>query len=84
MANSVNLSPTTMVLHIFMIHRPKFEENGKIFEFTMNEQALYRAKREEERVREKEIRINVKMLTWGGGGEGRGRTLIIKSFYESL
>ena len=73
-----------MLLHIFVFHRPNFEENGRIFEVVMNEQAFYRAKREEERerVREKEIRINLKMLPhWGGGRE---RTFIIKSFYESL
>ena len=29
-------SSATMLLHIFRIHRPNFEENGRIFEVAMN------------------------------------------------
>jgi len=36
-------------LHIFVIHRPKFESNGTIFEVVVNKQTFLRAKREEER-----------------------------------
>jgi len=49
MANSANPSPATMILHIFMIHRPNFEEKARIFQVAMNEHAFYRAKREEGR-----------------------------------
>jgi len=47
--NSANTTPASMVLHIFVIHRPKFEENGRVFELAMNQQAFYREKQEEER-----------------------------------
>lgn len=50
----MNPSPITMVSHVFVIHRPNFEENGGIFVVAMNGQAFYGAKREErERVRER-------------------------------
>ena len=58
-----------MVLHIFVVHMPNFEENERIFEVAVNEQAFYRAKQEQERVREKEIRINLIMLAHGGEGK---------------
>jgi len=72
-----------MVLHIFVILRPNFEEHGWIFEVAMGGQNFYIAKRERERKGEaqSEIRINLKMMPyqhWGGG------TLLIKSFYECL
>ena len=54
MANSGNPSPTVVVLHIFVIDRPNFEENGRIFQVAMNEQAFYKSKvRGRERVRER-------------------------------
>jgi len=41
--NSANPSPITL-LHIIVIHRPNFEENGRISEVAMNGQAFYGAK----------------------------------------
>lgn len=69
-ANSAHPSPTTTILHIFVIHRPNFEESGRIFEVVMNGQAFYKAKRRD-RWREKEIRINLKMIPHIGGERGK-------------
>jgi len=43
-ANSTNPSSTTMVFHIFVMHRPNFEENARNFEVVMNRQTFLRAK----------------------------------------
>ena len=63
----MNSFPITTVLHIFMIHRPNFEENGSIFEVATNGQAFRTAKTRTEKVREKEIGINLKMMRHLGG-----------------
>jgi len=51
----------TIVLHIFIVYWPNFEENERIFEVAMNGQAFYREKREEIE-EEKEIGINMRMM----------------------
>ena len=54
-----------MVLHILMIHRPNFQENGRNFKVVMNRQTFFEAKRVDEREGkrgEREIRINLKMM----------------------
>jgi len=43
-----------MVLHIFVIHRPNFEENGSNFEFVINRQTFVRAKQVKEIEEERE------------------------------
>ena len=55
-----------MVLHIVVIHRPNFEENGSIFEDAMNEKAFHKEK-QGERGREMEIGMNLKMMPHVGG-----------------
>ena len=59
--NLANASPMTIVLHIFIVYWPNFEENERIFEVAMNGQAFYREKREEIE-EEKEIGINMRMM----------------------
>jgi len=51
-----------MVLHIFVIHRANFEENGSNFEVVLNRRTFFRAKRVGKREKEREIRINLKMM----------------------
>ena len=48
LANSANPS-STAVLHILMIHRPNFGENGRKFEVVKNRQTFSREQRVEER-----------------------------------
>ena len=70
LANSATPSSVTMVLHILEFHRPNFEENGRIFDVSMNSQTFSRAKQEGDRQGERELRINLKITTWE---RGRGK-----------
>jgi len=45
-----------MILHIFVIHKPNFEENGRTFVVSMNRQTFYIPKREEEKDKERRIK----------------------------
>jgi len=65
-----------MVLHISVIHRPNFKENGSNFEVVINRQIFFRAKRVE-RGRERETSINLEMIPHVGDGErGKGGNFI--------
>ena len=59
-------SSITLILHIFVIHSPNFEENGSNFEVVINRQTFFRAKRVEQRERDRKIRINLEMMPYVG------------------